>query len=123
MNANPDTTHLNLHDLGGGDHRHHVHWSGSGRQDIHRRPRRKAGQKICRVDLGRPRGDARSDAGEPVAALKAAAKSSNQVIALDSIIGAIPGLPAEINIVTEEELERLTGGKIVAASARCAGAL
>ena len=37
---------------------------------------------------------------------------TNQVILLDSFIGASPGSPAEISIVTEAELERRIGGKI-----------
>ena len=47
-----------------------------------------------------------------VAALKQTTESTNQVIALDSFIGAAPGSPAEIGIVTEAELERLIGGTI-----------
>ena len=47
-----------------------------------------------------------------VAALKRATKSDNTVIALDAYKGASPGEPAEIHIVTEHMLERLTGGPI-----------
>ncbi len=44
-----------------------------------------------------------------IAALKRTTKSENQVIALDSFIGATPGAPAEIGVVIEDELERLKG--------------
>ena len=50
-----------------------------------------------------------------VTALKRTTKSTNQVIALDSFIGATPGAPAEIGIVTEAELERRIGGRIPSA--------
>ena len=42
-----------------------------------------------------------------VATLKRTTESENQVIALDSFIGATQGSPAEIGIVIEDELERL----------------
>jgi putative DNA primase/helicase len=47
-----------------------------------------------------------------VEALKRAAESDNTVIALDAYKGASPGDPAEIHVVTEHALERLTGGPI-----------
>jgi Protein of unknown function (DUF3987) len=47
-----------------------------------------------------------------IAALKQTTESTNQVIALDSFIGATAGAPAEIGIVTEAELKRLIGGMI-----------
>ena len=47
-----------------------------------------------------------------VAALKKATKSENQVILLDSFIGALPSEPDEINIVTRERLEGLLDGPI-----------
>ena len=46
------------------------------------------------------------------AALKQATRSRNQVILLDSFIGALPGEPDEINIVTRERLEGLLDGPI-----------
>lgn len=50
-----------------------------------------------------------------IAALKRTTESENQVIALDSFLGATPGAPAVIGIVTEAELERRIGGRIPSA--------
>ena len=47
-----------------------------------------------------------------VAALRQTTESTNQVILLDSFVGAAPGSPAEIDIVIEDELARLIGGRI-----------
>ena len=52
-----------------------------------------------------------------VTTLKRTTKSENQVIALDSFIGAVPGAPAEIGIVIEDELKRLKEGEIGAPGA------
>ena len=45
-------------------------------------------------------------------ALAEAAASTNQVVVLGSFIGVKPGDPAEIHVVTERTLMRLTGGEI-----------
>jgi hypothetical protein len=49
-----------------------------------------------------------------VAALRQTTESTNQVIALDSFIGALPGEPSEISVVVRKELERLMCGPITA---------
>ncbi len=96
-------------------HRHHIDHARSGRQDLFARREEETQEDRGRGDRSRQRDNDRGDAGKHGRGAEADNGVENQVIALDSFIGATPGAPAEIGIVIEDELERLIGGRIPSA--------